>query len=182
MYCRPVAEMATTRITEAVPMTMPSAVRAKRTFAARKLSTASLAISPRPMVCRALAMVRSNEIPECTPSWAICLYRMPYRRPGVRDPLRPELFRHSQNRKVPCTRLRYFRVGRVSPSGMPAGACARGPHVPHYRFPRHGGSLMQKYIAAPLSALLVAAQMGVPTLAHAQGDSALTATPIKHVV
>src|ERR1035438_3355586 len=80
MYWRPVAEMATTRITDAVPMTMPSAVRMKRTLEARKLSIASLAISLSMMVCRALAIVfskeraraRSNEIRRVR-SGAICL-------------------------------------------------------------------------------------------------------------
>ena len=61
MYWRPVCEMATTRMTEAVPMTMPRAVSTKRTFEVRKLSMASLAISLSMMVWRALAMVRSKE-------------------------------------------------------------------------------------------------------------------------
>ncbi len=46
--------MVTTRMTEAVPMTMPSAVSAKRVLLARKLSTASFRISLSTMVRRAL--------------------------------------------------------------------------------------------------------------------------------
>jgi phospholipase C len=41
---------------------------------------------------------------------------------------------------------------------------------------------MQKHLAVPLSALLVAAQIGAPAVARAQGDSFSTATPIKHIV
>ncbi len=52
--------MVTTRITEAVPITMPSAVRAKRILLARKLSTASLSISLSTMVRRALRSVSSK--------------------------------------------------------------------------------------------------------------------------
>jgi len=52
--------MVTTRITEAVPMTMPSAVNAKRTLLERKLSTASLRISLSTMVRRALKSVSSK--------------------------------------------------------------------------------------------------------------------------
>src|SRR5580658_4593811 len=76
MYWRPVAEMATTRMTDAVPMTMPSAVSTKRTFDERKLSMASLAISLSMIVCRALAMVFSNEIRRVR-SETMCSYRMP---------------------------------------------------------------------------------------------------------
>ncbi len=83
MYWRPVAEMATTRITEAVPMTMPSAVSTKRTFDERKLSMASLAISLSMIVCRALAMVFSNEIRRVR-SEAMCSYRMPQWAQGFR--------------------------------------------------------------------------------------------------
>jgi len=57
MYCLPVRPMVTTRMTEAVPMTMPSAVRAKRSLLELKLSSASLRISLRTMVRRALSSV-----------------------------------------------------------------------------------------------------------------------------
>ena len=49
--------MVTTRITEAVPITMPSAVSAKRSLLARKLSIASFRISLSSMVRRALSSV-----------------------------------------------------------------------------------------------------------------------------
>ena len=49
--------MVTTRITDAVPMTMPSAVSAKRVLLARKLSAASFRISLIIMVRRALSSV-----------------------------------------------------------------------------------------------------------------------------
>ena len=62
MYCLPVMPMVTTRMTEAVPMTMPSAVSAKRTLLARKLSRASLRISLSTMVRRALSSVCSKEV------------------------------------------------------------------------------------------------------------------------
>ena len=52
----------TTRITEAVPMTMPNAVSTKRVLAARKLSRASLRTSLSNMVRRALSSVSSNEV------------------------------------------------------------------------------------------------------------------------
>src|SRR5580692_10086802 len=76
MYWRPVAEMATTRMTEAVPMTMPSAVRAKRTLEARKLSRARRAISLSTMVCRALATVLSKDFRGCVRSAGMIPYRM----------------------------------------------------------------------------------------------------------
>ena len=60
MNCLPVSPMVTTRITEAVPMTMPSAVSAKRILLERKLSTASLRISLSTMVRRALRSVSSK--------------------------------------------------------------------------------------------------------------------------
>ena len=50
MYCLPVSPMVTTRMTEAVPMTMPSAASAKRALLKRKLSTASFIISLKGMV------------------------------------------------------------------------------------------------------------------------------------
>src|SRR6185437_4640541 len=52
--------MVTTRITDAVPMTMPSAVSANRVLLARKLSNASFRISLSTMVSRALVRVSSN--------------------------------------------------------------------------------------------------------------------------
>src|SRR2546423_1248577 len=45
MYCLPVMPMVTTRISEAVPMTMPNAVSMKRIFDCLKESIASHAIS-----------------------------------------------------------------------------------------------------------------------------------------
>lgn len=41
---------------------------------------------------------------------------------------------------------------------------------------------MQQYLAASLSALLVAGQLAAPMSARAQDDATQTATPIKHVV
>ena len=58
--------MVTTRITDAVPITMPSAVRAKRVLLARKLSAASLRISLIRRVRRALNSVSSK------PRWRVC--------------------------------------------------------------------------------------------------------------
>src|SRR3954447_23428725 len=46
-YCFPVNPIVTTRIKEAVPMTIPRAVRAKRTLLLMKVSYAKLRISPR---------------------------------------------------------------------------------------------------------------------------------------
>ena len=57
MYCLPVKPMVTTRITDAVPITMPSAVSIKRVLLARKLSPASFRISLMSMVRRALTSV-----------------------------------------------------------------------------------------------------------------------------
>ena len=57
MKRRPVSPMVTTRITEAVPITMPSAVSAKRTLLERKLSMASFRISLSTMVWRALSKI-----------------------------------------------------------------------------------------------------------------------------
>src|SRR3954468_20554162 len=45
MYCLPVMPIVTTKMSEAVPMTMPRAVNMNRTFAARNESIARLAIS-----------------------------------------------------------------------------------------------------------------------------------------
>ena len=45
-YCLPVRPMVTTRISDAVPITMPSAVSAKRTLLVRKVSMATLTVSP----------------------------------------------------------------------------------------------------------------------------------------
>ena len=53
--------MVTTMITDAVPITMPSAVSAKRSLLALKLSSASLRISLATMVRRALSSVCWNE-------------------------------------------------------------------------------------------------------------------------
>src|ERR1700683_909929 len=78
MYWRPVAEMATTRMTDAVPRTMPRAVRKKRILETRKLSMARRAISLSMMVCRALAMVFSKERRCCICSGDIFLNRMPH--------------------------------------------------------------------------------------------------------
>ena len=61
IYCLPVRPIVTTKISEAVPMTIPRAVSAKRSLLARKLSTASRTSSAVGMVRRALAIVRSNE-------------------------------------------------------------------------------------------------------------------------
>jgi len=49
--------MVTTRMTEAEPMTIPSAVRAKRALLERKLSMARRMVSLKAMVRRALRMV-----------------------------------------------------------------------------------------------------------------------------
>ena len=57
MNCLPVMPMVTTKITDAVPMTMPRAVSAKRSLLERKLSTASFRISLTTMVRRALRRV-----------------------------------------------------------------------------------------------------------------------------
>src|ERR1700733_5505951 len=46
-YCFPVRLMVATRISEAVPIIMPSAVRRKRTLLERKVSKAKLKISPK---------------------------------------------------------------------------------------------------------------------------------------
>ena len=54
--------MVTTRITEAVPITIPSAVRAKRSLLARKLSRASFRISLMSIVRRALSNVCWNAV------------------------------------------------------------------------------------------------------------------------
>ena len=59
-YCLPVSPIVTTRINEAEPITMPSAVNAKRTLFSRKLSIASIAISRSRMVRLALASVCSK--------------------------------------------------------------------------------------------------------------------------
>jgi hypothetical protein len=56
-YCLPVSPMVATRISEAEPITMPSAVSAKRTLFSRKLSIASSAISRSRMVRLALSSV-----------------------------------------------------------------------------------------------------------------------------
>ena len=60
-YCLPVRPMVTTRMSEAEPMTIPSAVSAKRTLLARKLSKASNTISLRTIVRLALSRVFWNE-------------------------------------------------------------------------------------------------------------------------
>src|SRR5437773_5487441 len=54
-YCLPVSPMVTTTMSEAVPITMPSAVRAKRTLLVRKESMAMLTISLKSMVWRAVS-------------------------------------------------------------------------------------------------------------------------------
>src|SRR5215475_8951456 len=51
-YCFPVMPMVTTRISEAVPMTIPRAVRAKRTLLLVNVSYAKLRISFSRMVLR----------------------------------------------------------------------------------------------------------------------------------
>ena len=57
MYCLPVSPMVTTKMSEAVPITMPSAVRAKRTLAAAKESRASAKISLKGMVVSASSAI-----------------------------------------------------------------------------------------------------------------------------
>src|SRR5436309_5521026 len=54
-YCLPVSPMVTTTIREAVPMTMPSAVSAKRTLLVRNESIAMLRISLNSIVFRAVS-------------------------------------------------------------------------------------------------------------------------------
>src|SRR5579884_2207419 len=54
-YCLPVSPMVTTTIREAVPITMPIAVRAKRTLLVRKESSASVTISLKSIVFRAVS-------------------------------------------------------------------------------------------------------------------------------
>src|SRR5437899_2882743 len=54
-YCLPVSPIVTTTISEAVPITMPSAVRAKRTLLVRKESMAMLTISLKSIVFRAVS-------------------------------------------------------------------------------------------------------------------------------
>ncbi len=47
MYCLPVSPTVTTRISDAVPMTMPSAVKMNRSLLVRKVWTATLSVSPK---------------------------------------------------------------------------------------------------------------------------------------
>src|SRR2546423_3109423 len=54
-YCLPVRPIVTTTISEAVPITMPSAVRANRTLLVRKESMAMLTISLKSIVFRAVS-------------------------------------------------------------------------------------------------------------------------------
>src|SRR5437763_15965888 len=54
-YCLPVRPIVTTTISDAVPITMPSAVRAKRTLLVRKESMAMLTISLKSIVFRAVS-------------------------------------------------------------------------------------------------------------------------------
>jgi len=59
-------------MTEAVPMTMPSAVSAKRILLARKLSIASLRVSLNIMVRRALKSVCWNALCRACSVWRAC--------------------------------------------------------------------------------------------------------------
>src|SRR5580765_5947040 len=54
-YCLPVRPIVTTTINEAVPITIPSAVRAKRHLLLRKESSASVTISLKSIVLRAVS-------------------------------------------------------------------------------------------------------------------------------
>src|SRR5437016_8694451 len=56
-YCLPVRPIVTTTISEAVPITMPSAVRANRTLLVRKESMAMLTISLKSIVFRAVSAI-----------------------------------------------------------------------------------------------------------------------------
>ncbi len=47
MYCLPVSPTVTTRISDAVPMTMPSAVKMNRILLVRNVWTATLRVSPK---------------------------------------------------------------------------------------------------------------------------------------
>src|SRR5215467_14154149 len=72
-YCLPVSPMVTTRMSDIVPITMPSAVRAKRTLLVRNESMAMLSISLKSIVLVAVS-VRERRV--------MCFYFIPS---GARD-------------------------------------------------------------------------------------------------